>query len=379
MRILIPTADYPPIEGGIATLALEVSRELVALGHEVTVVAPWFPDMEAFDAAEATRVLRFSGYHWGWLRLLPMAWRTWPALRNTDLVLAINVSHGGLIAWAAKFLRGTPYVTFAYAYEFLKFAALPPARHLLLSIYRNALVTVAISQFTRRRLEDFGVPPEMITGIFPGGMPRACALPETTLPPDSPLCRDLGDAPFILSVGRFIPRKGQMTLVRAMPEILEAHPDVHLVLAGRGPCLAECQSEIRALGLKSRVHCPGYVENETLAALYTACALFALPTGEEEGGHVEGFGLVFVEAQAHGKATVAGRSGGVEDAVLHGETGLLVKPDDPGETARAIVGLLSNPAEAKRLGNAGRQRVKDELNWRVFTQRLLEAAGVEKP
>jgi len=186
----------------------------------------------------------------------------------------------------------------------------------------------------------------------------------------------LGDAPFILAVGRFMPRKGQMTLVRAMPKVLQAHPQVHLILAGRGLRLAECEAEIRALGLQEQVHCPGYVDEDTLSALYAECALFALPTGEEEGGQVEGFGLVFAEAHAYGKAVVAGRSGGVEDAVRDGETGLLVTPEDPEETARAIVDLLSHPDKARRMGEAGRARVESELNWRVFTERLLEVAGV---
>ncbi len=71
MRILIPTVDYPPIEGGISTVALEVARALHRQGHEVTVVAPLFPEMEAFDAAEPYTVVRFGGYDAGWWRLVP--------------------------------------------------------------------------------------------------------------------------------------------------------------------------------------------------------------------------------------------------------------------------------------------------------------------
>ena len=138
MRIVIPTADYPPIEGGISTVALHVSRELAGLGHEVTVVAPWFPDMDGFDAAEPVRVVRFGGYRWGWLRILPMLWKTWPFLRRADLVAGVNASHGGVIARLAKARYGRHYVTFAYAYEFLRFAHTPLLRSLLQGVYCHA-------------------------------------------------------------------------------------------------------------------------------------------------------------------------------------------------------------------------------------------------
>ncbi len=374
MRILIPTVDYPPIEGGISTVALNVSRELAALGHEVTVAAPFFPDMEAFDAGEPVRVARFQGYGLGWARLLPLLRKSWPLVRESDLILGINVSYGGVIGRLAKALRGKRYVTFAYAYEFLKFRRHGVARAVLRSVYFNAAANIAISRYTARALEDFGIPAPLITTIFPGA-PAPKPLDEKAV---ALVRRRLGldKDRYILAVGRFIPRKGQIHLVRAMPEILESCPNTHLVLVGRGPCLEACREKARGLGIDGWVHFTGHLEDEAVAALYEDCALFALPTGSGADGQVEGFGLVFAEAHAHGKAVVAGRSGGVSDAVIHGETGLLVPGDRPEAVARAVVDLLTHPEKVRRMGAAGQKRVEEELNWRVFTEKLLEAVGV---
>jgi phosphatidylinositol alpha-1,6-mannosyltransferase len=370
MRILIPTVDYPPIEGGISTVALEVSRALHRQGHEVTVVAPWFPDMESFDAAEPCTIVRFGGYNTGWFRLFPLLWKSWPKTRGVDLIIAINVSYGGVLGRLARMFRGNRYINLAYAYEFLKFKNNPFAKLALRSIYRHGEHTVAISRFTRENLIHFGVDEGRVRMALPGAN-----LPEPVdqrAVDEIRLRFDLDDYPFILSVGRFIPRKGQITLVEALPILHETCHNVHLVLVGRGPELENCRRKAEAFGMEGFVHLPGYLPDETLQTLYQSCACFALPTGEDEDGQVEGFGLVFTEAQAHGKAVVAGRSGGVVDAVLHEKTGLLIPPDDPDRLAEALRRILEEPELAAALGSAGRKRVEEQLNWDVFARKLVE-------
>ncbi len=377
LRILIPTVDYPPIEGGIATVAYRLSRELAALGHDVTVVAPHFPGMEDFDAAEPARVLRFPGYGLGCFRLVPFLHKTWPFLRESDLVLAINVAYGGLLSRLGKARYATPYVAFAYAYEFLKYEKSWGIVPLLRSVYRGAETVVAISHFTRDHLERFGIASSRVCVIPPGAPPAREVAPKALAKLRTRY--ELGDSKIVLAVGRFMPRKGHLTLVHAMPRLLEQCPNTHLIMAGRGDTRAACLAKAAALGLEGQVHCPGYVDEDELAALYATCDLFALPTGEDAKGQVEGFGLVFAEAHAYGKPVVAGRAGGVVDAVLDGETGLLVPPENPEALASAIASLLHDPRRARRMGEAGKRRVREELNWAVFTRRVLEAAGHAVP
>jgi phosphatidylinositol alpha-1,6-mannosyltransferase len=86
---------------------------------------------------------------------------------------------------------------------------------------------------------------------------------------------------------------------------------------------------------------------------------------------VEGFGLVFLEANAYGKPVVAGCSGGVPDAVADGESGFLVDPLDPEEVAARLIELLADPGLAARLGRAGRARIERQFNWNVSARQLV--------
>jgi len=370
-RLLIPTVDFPPIEGGISTVTLQLARELAARGHAVTVIAPWFADMESFDAGEPYVVVRFRGYDRGWLRFFPLLLATRRLAREHDVLLAINVAYGGIVGR----MLGMPYVCFAYAYEFLKFQSVPPLRWLLQSVYDRAESTVAISRFTRDNLVAFGVDPMWIEVAYPGAsMPqprdeeRIAALEESF---------GLGDGPVVLSVGRFIPRKNHRVLVEAWPKVLDAVPDAQLVMAGRGPERDACIARAEQLGVSDSVHCPGYLEDADVAQLYHRCDVFALPNGEDAKGQVEGFGLVFAEAAAYGKPVIAGDSGGAREAVVDGETGLLVPPGDAGALAEALVRLLSDAGLRERMGAAGRDRVARELNWARFADAVLESIGVE--
>jgi phosphatidylinositol alpha-1,6-mannosyltransferase len=367
MNIVVITADYPPIEGGIASVAYQTSLELVALGHDVTVIAPRLPGMDDFDAAQPLRTIRFHGYGLGWFRVFPMLLASWRRARSADLILGINVSHGGVIGWIAR----CPYVTFAYAYEFLRFKRSPLFAGLLRRIYARSRLVVAISQFTKDALLDFGVAADTVAIIHPGA-PEALAIDDERLRAVRQKYA-LGDKRIVLAVGRFIRRKGHTVLVHALPRILEAEPDVVLVLVGRGPLMSAVGRVAMTLGVRKNIRLPGFVPDEDLAALYSACELFALPVGEDAKGQVEGFGLVFSEAHAYGKPVVAGRSGGVVDAVLDGETGFVVPPRDVEALANAIIEILRDSKKAARMGEAGRARVQSELNWKEFTRRLMDA------
>jgi phosphatidylinositol alpha-1,6-mannosyltransferase len=375
VKIVVPTADYPPIEGGISTVTRELSRELAAMGHDVTVIAPHFPGMDTFDRGETpVRVVRYRGYHLGPLRAVPLMRKTRQTIVSSgaDLLLAINPSSGGFAGIRAHRKYGTPFVTFAYAYEFLKFARDSFPARLLKSVYAAAQSVVAISHFTQDRLIEFGVAADRVRVVFPGAAPVGPVSPERL---DDVRRRYVVDTPrMILSVGRLINRKGQLDLVRAMPRVLEQFPDALLMLAGRGPMMKDILRAAHVLGVREQVCCPGMVPGDDLAALYQLCALFALPAGEGGGGHVEGFGLVYSEAHAFGKPAIAGRAGGAPDAVLDGETGLLVTPGDVDGIADALIRLLGDPEYAKVLGENGRRRVERELNWRRFAEGVLEAA-----
>ncbi len=117
----------------------------------------------------------------------------------------------------------------------------------------------------------------------------------------------------------------------------------------------------------------GEVKEEEIPLYYMACDLFIMPSYEiKEKGDVEGFGIAYLEANACGKPVIGGRSGGVTDAVIDGETGLLIDPLNINQIAEALIKLLTNSGLARKLGEEGRRRIKKELNWRKIAQEIRE-------
>ena len=376
LSILVITVDWPPIEGGISTVSVELSRELVRMGYEVTVLAPALPGAEVFTPDPRIRVVHFAGYHWGWLRLFPLLAAAHRLAPHYDLILAMNITYGGIAGLLGRALFGVPYGTFAYAYEFLKFKKIWPVAAFLRYIYGQSRGVIAISNFTREQLVSFGVPIKRIAAIYPGARPN----PQPSAAAIDLVLRNypLDGKKLILSVGRMIPRKGHLTLVRALPRILKRVPDAHLFIVGQGPEVSACSRAAQRMGIRENVTFAGRLSDNEVQALYHICNVFALPTGTDRNGQVEGFGLVFTEAHAHAKPVVAGRSGGVVDAVRHEETGLLVNPNTPDDTADAIIRLLLHEDFAERLGATGKDRVERELNWHEFTVQMLFALGVKQ-
>jgi phosphatidyl-myo-inositol dimannoside synthase len=106
----------------------------------------------------------------------------------------------------------------------------------------------------------------------------------------------------------------------------------------------------------------GFVPDDDLPAYYNLADLYVMPNSEEKGD-IEGFGMVFLEANACGKPVIGGRSGGAAEAVLHGKTGVLVDPYDAGELAAAIQMLTGNRSKMQELGATGLSRARREFSW----------------
>ena len=318
---------------------------------------------EAADPVGIT-VVRFRGYGLGVFRLLPFLWAGLPLARKHDHILAMNIAYGGVLGWLARALFRVPCTAYAYAYEFLKYRRVPPMDTLIRRLYRSAERVVAISAYSYDNLVDFGVPAGHIVVAHPGARPPESVTQEAIDTLRHQLALDEG--PVILSAGRLIPRKRHADLVHAFARVLHEVPDAWLVIAGQGPEMPHVSRLAMRLGIRDRVVLPGAVDDATLARLYALCTVFALPCGEDAAGQVEGFGLVFTEANAYGKPVIGGRSGGVPDAIVDGETGLLIEPGNLDELTEAMSRLLKDPALAAALGEQGRARNERDLSWHAF-------------
>jgi len=189
----------------------------------------------------------------------------------------------------------------------------------------------------------------------------------------------LGDRPVVVCVSRLVARKGQDVLILGMAEVRRRAPGAVLVIVGGGPY----EERLRALATdapEGSVVFTGQVSEDDLPRYYALGDVFAMPCRTRLAGmEVEGWGNVFIEAAACGKPVVVGDSGGAREALVDGQTGILVDGADVQEVAGAVGALLAAPERARRMGAAGRERVLRDHTWPAIARTLVfwlqEAAG----
>jgi len=173
----------------------------------------------------------------------------------------------------------------------------------------------------------------------------------------------------ILTVGALKPRKGIDIIIKSLPLILKEAPEVELVIVGEGE-QSTYWNLAKDLAVADRITIKTNLPNEELKNLFRKCSVFAL-TPRYIDHQFEGYGLVYLEAGLYKKPVVGSRSGGVPDAVIDGETGLLIQENDPPATAAAIVKILKDPELAKKLGEGG-YRLARERNWDDYIEKVIK-------
>ncbi|MFE9855909.1 glycosyltransferase family 4 protein [Streptomyces sp. NPDC005780] len=376
-KTLIVTNDFPPRPGGIQAflhnMALRLDPERV-----VVYASTWKRGAEgaaataAFDAEQPFTVVRDRT-----TMLLPTP-------RVTRRAVELLRTHGcssvwfgaaaplGLMAPALRRAGARRLVATTHGHE-AGWAQLPASRQLLRRIGEGTDTLTYLGEYTRSRIA---------AALTPAAAARMVQLPpgvdEKTFHPDSGGDRvrarlGLTGRPVVVCVSRLVPRKGQDTLILAMPAILAEVPDAVLLIVGGGPYAGELKKLAADTGVLDSVRFTGPVPWEELPAHYGAGDVFAMPCRTRRGGlDVEGLGIVYLEASATGLPVVAGGSGGAPDAVLDGETGWVVRGGSAEESAERIVALLGDAELRRRMGERGRAWVEEKWRWDLLAERLRE-------
>jgi len=190
----------------------------------------------------------------------------------------------------------------------------------------------------------------------------------------------LADRPVVVCVSRLVPRKGQDTLIKALPRIRRAVPDAALLIGSGGPYADDLKKLAVAHGVAEHVVFTGSVPWAELPLYFEAGDVFAMPCRTRRFGlDVEGLGIVYLEASALGMPVIAGDSGGAPEAVLQGETGYVVPGDSVEECADRCVELLRDTVKAKAMGERGRSWVEEQWQWDSIAERLRMLLDPEVP
>jgi len=364
MKILIVSVDFPPHTDGVSTVSHELATRLADAGEEVIVIGPTAKGAGEYDSRQKFRVVRTPLYDLSYLRFIPIFFlMPFIIMRHRiKKVIAMNIAYGGIISYLFSKWLGFSYILWAYGYEFAKFQDNSLMRKLYLKIYEKSEFVCAITNFVKERLESFGVNPEKIIIINPGTDPARYRPVQVS--EDFRRRYNLDGKRVILSVGRLIERKGFDMTIMAMRDVLKQFPEAVYLIVGNGPFRGRLESLADEFGINGSVRFVGRVADEELLNLYNLCDLFIMPSRTlDNKGDIEGFGIVYLEANACGKPVIGGRDGGMNEAIEDGKTGLLVNSSDTKEIANAIINLLSDRNYAQALGENGRRRIIEELNW----------------
>ncbi len=362
LRILIVASELPPGPGGIGSQAAALATELAGRGHDVHLLGCQHyvtaAEGDAFNQAFPVPVQTLADRGDPARTALARAGQLRRALRSfrPDVVVA----SGGRMLWLADLVCGSvPYVAVIHGSEL---GGAGWSRRLVRRAVDHAAAVVAVSAFTRDRLLEFGTTNPRIAVIPNGADPsRFQRDPETGRRLRSQ--HGLGDAPLIVTIGNVTERKGQRAVVRALPQLAASVPDVQYAMVGQpsdGPAVTALA---RDLGVEDRIHLLGQVAAAEVVAAANAADVFAMTSTSTAAGDVEGFGIAVVEAALCGTPAVVSRGTGAEEAIVDGETGLVVDAGDPEAVAGALARLLGDAGERARMGEAAERRARSEMTW----------------
>jgi phosphatidylinositol alpha-1,6-mannosyltransferase len=370
MKTLLITNDFPPVVSGISTVFYHVWKHLPASDFKVLV--PRVAQCREFDQASAVPVIRYP-----WLAHQSKAAKIVNQLVlfvYTFILATINrigVIHCGQILSSGslglffKITLRIPYCLWVYGDETKDvYRSGPVSRYIVDKILWNADRVITNSAYVTREFVEFGILPEKIVEVLPAVDPEIFR--PAPVPQHLAERYDLLGKKVIMTVSRVVKRKGHELVVRALPQLHAVIPEIIYLIVGRGPEEERLSALAERLGVAKQVRFVGYVADAELPDYYNCCDLFVMPNREdpESTDSIEGFGIVFIEANACAKPVIGGRSGGVVDgAVIDGETGFLVNPDSVDELVEKTLRLLRDPVLAAGLAVSGRVRVERFFLW----------------
>lgn len=375
MRLLLVTQDFPPNTGGIETYSFELAKRFITSVEFFAVIAPTHEDAGEFDRTLSFPVYRIPVKN----SLLPLVapFCVFYYMFKNKFDTALHTQWQTSVATVLSRKAGYPkhiYVA-AHARELL----LPPfygrngwfskrLHNIRKKLFQSIDGFFPVSNFTASLLHKDGVP-ETHTHVIGNGTDPEVFRPKNA----SSLAEELniGDKKVILSICRLVPRKGLDLVIKAMHKIISMKEDVVYLIGGTGPDEERLKALVTQLELSEYVRFLGRIADDKMPYYYSLGDVFVMPAGNNPPD-VEGFGIVFLEANACETAVIGTRTGGIPDAVIHGETGYLIEDKNVEELVNSLMELLNNEKLAKRMGRSGRERILKEATWDHVSDSLLE-------
>lgn len=377
--VVLVTRNFPPLRGGMERLNQRMLGGLAAVAPTGLVgptgCSPFAPSTSIVCEATSSRL---------WIFLLTALLKTLAmAIRTRPRFVLAGSGLTAPLAWLAARISGARCAVYVHGLDLVVQNRIYQC--LWLPFIRRCDTVIANSSNTSGLAVACGVQPERICVVHPG----------TSLPAADPEARDrfrsafeLDSGPLLLSVGRLTPRKGLEGFVRnAFPAIMARRPDARLLVIGEdatdaltgslGSERARIDTAARQSGVAHALRFLHHCDDATLSDAYRAADVHVFPVCETPGD-VEGFGMVAIEAAAHGLSTVAFRVGGVPDAVIEGSTGTLVDPGDHVAFAEEVLRLLEVSSDSNE--RASRTAISArKFGWENFDRSMADVLLADEP
>ncbi len=394
LRILMLSNQFAPEIGGVCAvteaLASNLSEHIIVAAPEISDHLVPASERETYDDGFSFPVLRLPAFETELPRNIPSRLRgilqftvnvLWTRVRviaslrraliNQPLLDVVCIQTLSTY-WIARLLRRSRADLKIIFYLHGEEVAGGPRKQFIDHLKRSALLradgVVTVSSFTRDLARGLGVSSEKIT-VINNGVDTDRFTPG---PKDLDIERRFGLAgkTVLLCLARLDERKGQDSLIKAMPLIVEAVPGTVLLIVGGGSDEDRLRSLAAASVVSKSIVFAGVASDEERLLYYRTADVYAMPNRELESGDTEGFGLVFLEAGACGKPVIGGNAGGVPDAIVNEVTGLLVDGNSSADIAGACIRVLSDRSLARRLGEGGLLH-SQQNTWLLQSRRLL--------
>ena len=370
---LLLTYDFPPIGGGISRWMAELAKRyppgslIVSTGQngQVAESDASFPNRIDRLPTPARRLRTIQG-------ILLWSRRVAVLARSTDaeFIWCGNIKPAAYPARWTMERTGTPFGILLHGGDLLilqhQVHQSVIKRRTAAALLSSAAVLVANSAWTRDRCVnllgelEIEASPERVR-VVPLGADAAFFRPGL----DTHEVRaryGLEPGRWLLSVARVARHKGIDTALQALARLAPRYPDLRYAVVGTGEEHGALAAEARDLGVADRVRFLSDVPDRDLPGLYNSATIY-LGVSRLMEQRVEGFGISLAEASACGVPVIAGRSGGIPEAVRDGETGLMVDAEQVEAVSEAVERLLGDEALRARLGAAGRRAVESHYNW----------------
>jgi phosphatidyl-myo-inositol dimannoside synthase len=365
-KSLLFTIDFPPHVGGVANYYREFCNHLPS--DKIVVLA--LKSGKELDFNYKVYREKLIAGKFIWPKWLPAFWYLYKVVKK-EKIKNVLVGQGlplGIVAYClSKILKFDYYIIF-HGLDIVTTKKIKRKRFLMEKIFTKVKGVIANSEFTKREILEMGLNENKIKVLY--ACPHFKPPAKNNIKEDIIKKYNLENKKILLSVGRAVERKGFDRVIKAMEKVVNKDEKVvYLLAGGKGVYTEQLKNLIKNSLVKDNIIFLEETVDEEVKALYDLCAVFIMPS-RQIGSDVEGFGIVYLEANLFGKPVIGGRSGGAVEAVVDNKTGLVVDPENISEISEAILKLIKNPDLAKKLGEEGRTRAEQEFTWDKQVQKL---------